>query len=134
MSGTDLLQMTFAVADLPRLRSRVGDAACLAGLDEDRCDELVLAAYELASNAVRHGGGGGTLRVFRADGFLCCRVTDGGPGFEGEADFSGRGLRLARELADGIEAGGGPGGAVVTLTVLCSRDDTAGPVKVITRR
>ena len=134
MSGTALLQMRFTVADLPRLRSRVADAACRAGLDEDRCDELVLAAYELAGNAIRHGGGGGTLRLSRADGFLCCQVADDGPGFGGEADFSGGGLRLARELADGIEIGGGPGGAVVTLTILRSRDDTAGPRKVITRR
>jgi serine/threonine-protein kinase RsbW len=127
VSGAGLLQMRFTVADLPRLRSRVEDAAGLAGLDEDRCDELVLAAYELASNAIRHGGGGGTLRLSRADGFLYCQVSDNGPGFGGEADFSGRGLRLARELADGIEIDSGPGGAIVTLMVLCcSRSELIG--------
>jgi serine/threonine-protein kinase RsbW len=118
VSGAALLQMRFTAADLPRLRSRVGDTAGLAGLDEDRCEELVLAAYELASNAIRHGGGGGSLRLSRGDGFLCCEVSDDGPGFDGEADSGGRGLRLARELADGIEIGGS-GGSVVTLTVLC---------------
>jgi hypothetical protein len=44
VTGAALLQMRFTVADLPRLRLHVGDAARRAGLDEGRCEELVLAA------------------------------------------------------------------------------------------
>lgn len=121
MTGAALLQMRFTIADLPRLRLRVGEAAGLAGLDEGRCEDFVLAAYELACNAVLHGGGVGFLRLRRDEGHLECQVSDDGPGFRGRPDFSGRGLRLARELTDGIEIGGGPG-AVVTLTVLFRTD------------
>jgi anti-sigma regulatory factor (Ser/Thr protein kinase) len=110
--------MRFTVTDLPRLRSRVGGTASLAGLDEQRCEELVLAAYELASNAIRHGGGGGDLRLSRENGCLRCQVSDDGPGFDGAADSSGRGLLLVRELVDDMEINSGAG-AVVTLTVHC---------------
>jgi anti-sigma regulatory factor (Ser/Thr protein kinase) len=118
VNGAALLQMHFTATDLPRLRSRVGGTASLAGLDEQRCEELVLAAYELASNAIRHGGGGGHLRLSRENGSLHCQVSDEGPGFDGAADSPGRGLLLVRELVDGIEINRGAG-AVVTLTVHC---------------
>ena len=40
---------------------------------------VVVAAHELAANAVRHGAGRGRLRL-RADGaFLYCQASDDGP-------------------------------------------------------
>jgi two-component sensor histidine kinase len=122
VTGGGPLQMGFTGADLPRLRLRVGDAAAAAGLDESRCEELVLAVYELASNAILHGGGGGSLLLSRVDGSVRCRVADDGPGFVDAAEPGG-GLWLARQLTDAIEIDGGAanggGGAVVTLMVQC---------------
>jgi anti-sigma regulatory factor (Ser/Thr protein kinase) len=119
MSGDALLQMRFTLADLPRLRLRVGDTARLAGLDEDRCEELVLAAYELACYAIRHGGGGGgNLLMSRVDGVLRCQVSDDGPGFAAAAESFGDGLGLARQLMDGIEIETGAAGGVVTVVLL----------------
>jgi serine/threonine-protein kinase RsbW len=118
MSVAALLQMRFTRADLPRLRLRVGDTARLAGFDEDRCEEVVLAAYELACNAILHGGGGGSLRMSRVDGVLRCQVSDDGPGFASMAESFGDGLGLARQLTDGIEIDSGVGGGVVTLMIL----------------
>jgi len=118
MSGVALLQMHFTLADLPRLRLRVGDTARLVGLDEGRCEELVLAAYELACNAILHGGGGGNLRMYRMGGVLRCQVSDDGPGFACTAESFGDGLGLARQLTDGIEIHSGAAGGVVTLMVV----------------
>ena len=122
MTGGAPLRMRFTGADLPRLRLRVGAAAAAAGLDENRCEELVLAVYELASNAILHGGGRGRLLLSRVGGSVRCQVSDDGPGFVGTAP-PGRGLWLARQLTDGIEvddgADHGVAGAVVTLMVHC---------------
>jgi serine/threonine-protein kinase RsbW len=126
VTGGAPLQMRFTAADLPRLRLRVGAAAAAAGLDENRCEELVLAVYELACNAILHGGGGGSLLLSRVDGSVRCQVSDDGPGFADTAPPGGidtappgGGLWLARQLTDGIEIAGGAGGAVVTLMVQC---------------
>jgi anti-sigma regulatory factor (Ser/Thr protein kinase) len=132
VTGGAPLQMRFTGADLPRLRLRVGDAAAAAGLDEDRCEELVLAVYELACNAILHGGGAGSLLLSRVDGSVRCQISDDGPGFPAAstpaattpaAAIPGGGLWLARQLTDGMEIDGGadsgPGGTVVTLMVRC---------------
>ena len=138
MTGGAPLQMRFTGADLPRLRLRVGAAAAAAGLDENRCEELVLAVYELACNAIVHGGGAGSLLLSRVEGSVRCQVSDDGPGFvdtDAGADTAppgadtappgadtappGGGLWLARQLTDGIEIASGAVGAVVTLMVHC---------------
>jgi anti-sigma regulatory factor (Ser/Thr protein kinase) len=122
VTGGALLQMRFTGADLARLRLRVRDAALAAGLDESRCEELVLAVYELACNAIVHGGGAGRLLLSQVDGSVRCQITDNGPGFAGTpADDTapGGGLWLARQLTDEIEIGRGDGGTVVTLLVRC---------------
>jgi anti-sigma regulatory factor (Ser/Thr protein kinase) len=129
MTGGAPLQMRFTGADLPRLRLRVGAAAAAAGLDEGRCEELVLAVYELACNAILHGGGGGSLLLSRVDDGVRCQIADEGPGFVDAPEppaGAGGGLWLAGQLTDGIEidgpADGDGGGAVVTLTVRCRSD------------
>lgn len=126
MTGGALLRMRFTAADLPILRLRVADTAAAAGLDQARCDELVLAAYELACNAILHGGGGGALLLTRAEDSVRCQVSDDGPGFvstaaRSTAARSGGGLWLAEQLTDALEIDDGPeaGGAVVTLMIRC---------------
>jgi anti-sigma regulatory factor (Ser/Thr protein kinase) len=118
VTGGALLDLRFTSADLPMLRLRVATAAAAAGLDEERCDELVLAVYELACNAIVHGGGGGNLLLTRAGDAVHCQVSDDGPGFAGAGTRRRGGLWLAGQLTDGVEIDDSPvGGAVVTLTV-----------------
>src|SRR5690349_2570692 len=77
----DGLEQRFDRTNLVSLRSAVAAHGSALGLAPHRVDDLVLVAHELASNAVRHGGGGGRLRVWRVDGSVYCEVADVGGGF-----------------------------------------------------
>lgn len=119
------LEQSFDGDSLVALRSAVAAHADLLGLDEPRVADLVLVAHELASNAVRHGGGTGWLRLWVSDGTLCCQVADKGNGFEyprPDEDrrpplgaTSGRGLWIAARLVDVLELTTGPAGTVATV-------------------
>src|SRR5690349_7412786 len=77
----DGLEQRFDATNLVSLRSAVAAHGSALGLAARQVDDLVLVAHELASNAVRHGGGGGRLRVWRVDGSVYCEVADVGGGF-----------------------------------------------------
>jgi anti-sigma regulatory factor (Ser/Thr protein kinase) len=124
---TDLLDHPFDVTNLVALRAAVAAHADVAGLPSRRIGELVLLVHELASNAVRHGGGQGRLRMWTTAGALHCEVSDDGPGLAGHyygADTSppldsvgGRGIWLVRELCDRVDWRSGPAGTVVTVSI-----------------
>lgn len=82
---TATLEHEFNVGTLHILRATVLAHAVGAGMPESRATDVMLVAHELASNAVRHGGGTGRLRISIADGALYCEVTD-----PGTARFNGR--------------------------------------------
>jgi anti-sigma regulatory factor (Ser/Thr protein kinase) len=102
------LELAFGSGPLEALRWLVGRAAEDAGLDELRAADLVLAVHELATNTVRHGGGRGTLRIWREPNALICEVADAGridqPLVGRERPFAaqsgGRGLWLVNQLCD----------------------------------
>ena len=104
-----LVEQGFDGDGLYALRSAVA-AHAAAVADERTVDTMVLIAHELASNAVRHGGGTGRLRLWLADDALHCEVTDSGAGLPnpGHAGRSlpapsvpgGRGLWIARKLSE----------------------------------
>jgi anti-sigma regulatory factor (Ser/Thr protein kinase) len=118
---------TFDVDDLVALRSAVAAHADRLGLPADRIPELVLVAHELASNAVRHGGGAGRLRMLRSGDSVRCEVSDSGPGLpkphDGEywrpaADaLGGRGLWLAYHLSDEFTIASDGDGTVATASM-----------------
>lgn len=74
----EAVSRTFALEDLFAIRSLVSEHAAAAGLSEERIADLVLAVNELATNAIRHGSGGGTLHVWTRSGRLVCQVQDSG--------------------------------------------------------
>lgn len=103
------------------LRALVEAQATAAGFGVGQAGELVLAAHEVAVNSVRHGGGGGVLRVWRDGDALVCEVRDGGrlgdplagrrrPTLE---QPDGRGLWLANQLCDLVQLRSSAGGTVV---------------------
>ncbi|WP_433608314.1 ATP-binding protein [Dactylosporangium sp. CA-139114] len=124
---TALLVEDFDVALITPVRHAVNRGAAAAGLTGQRLEDFVLAVNEIVTNAVRHAGGGGTLRMWVADGVLVCEVVDKGAGIpeerlSGEAALppssaiSGRGLWLARHLVDDVLVTTGEAGTIVRLS------------------
>ncbi|HYN92914.1 MAG TPA: sensor histidine kinase [Pilimelia sp.] len=100
--------VTFGVDGLAGVRRLVAAEGERAGLSPERNADLQLAVNEVATNAVTHAGGVGTLRVWRdADG-LVCELSDMGHGMHrlagrippGRDSEGGRGLILVNHLCD----------------------------------
>ena len=99
------------VSELPRVRTEVRRFAVgedpQPGVDAaDLHDRLVLALDEMASNALRHGGGGGVRATLRAtdDGWLvdvtdCATERPPAPAVDRDPSEGGLGLYLIAELA-----------------------------------
>ncbi|WP_343949847.1 ATP-binding protein [Nonomuraea longicatena] len=116
------LRVDFTRGRMAGVRASVREYAAGHGLAGCPLEDLVLAAGELTTNAVLHGGGRGTLRMWTAGGRLWCEVRDDGPGVArpvpadapDPAEAGGRGLWLTRALFPDL-AITGPG-AVVTFS------------------
>ncbi|SCE91369.1 Anti-sigma regulatory factor (Ser/Thr protein kinase) [Micromonospora matsumotoense] len=121
-----LIAEAFDQAQVTELRHSVSSCAHSAGLTGQRLDDFVLAVNELITNAVRHGGGQGWLRLWRRPGRLVCEVSDHGNGMsEQQLDDRSRpapdtaggwGLWLARELSDAMQVESGPAGTTVRIS------------------
>lgn len=118
--------LEFDVAGLGEARRRVATAAAREGMDDVAIADLVTATSELAANSVMHGGGTGTLRLWREDGRLIVEVEDRGlieeqlvgrvrPDVSQEG---GRGLWLANVLCDLVQIRSGENGTTVRLHLL----------------
>jgi hypothetical protein len=87
-------------ASVPAARQFIADA--LPGCP--RADDLILAASELAANAVCRSasgeGGRFTLRVRTAPRWARVEVTDSGPALLPPAERNGWGLRIVGEVTD----------------------------------
>jgi len=104
------------------------------GLDisAEQTEHLLIVAGELATNAIRHGGGSGRLRLWRRGDILYCQVSDDGPGMRDpqvgtvppdQARAGGRGIWICRQLCTELiidHAEPGPG-AVVTAVISLAR-------------
>ncbi|WP_203905407.1 ATP-binding protein [Virgisporangium aliadipatigenens] len=122
-----MLSQPFDRDSLVALRATVAAHADGMGLRADRLTDLVLAAHELATNAVRHGGGAGRLRMWVEDGELVCEVADSGDGFAFEPDdmrvypplgaTGGRGLWIVARLATRFDVTTGADGTVARFSL-----------------
>lgn len=121
--GSDAQEIAFQASNLLDVRALVGRHAADAGLTSSRAANLVLAVNEVATNSIVHGGGKGTLRIWRETGGLSCEVRDAGqisnPLVDRELASSGtvgsRGLWLANQLCDLIQIRSLRGGSAVRL-------------------
>ena len=113
----------FQARSLRSLRSLVWRRAMDAGLGETRADDAVTAVNELASNSLRHGGGGGVLRIWEAAGSFVCEVSDDGfidaplvgrtrPGLDASG---GRGLWMVNQLCELVQVRSSSSGTTVRM-------------------
>jgi anti-sigma regulatory factor (Ser/Thr protein kinase) len=129
-----LLDRRFDAEGLALLRAVVLAHAVEAGMPENRAKDVMLAAHELAANAVRHGAGAGRLQMRARDGMLRMQVHGAGlASLNGEAGTAGldgqdvpggwdggwplrpgHGLWVVRQVADQVSVWRGPGGPAVT--------------------
>ncbi len=115
--------MAFSGGELGGVRLRLYEWASGLDLGSERTEHLVLAVTELASNSVRHGGGGGRLRMWREEGALLVEVQDRGRIEEplvgrvrpGPDQPTGRGLWLVNQLCDLVQIRSAPTGSVVRV-------------------
>ncbi|MEU9506893.1 ATP-binding protein [Micromonospora sp. NPDC048170] len=134
-----LIAEAFDRAQVTELRHSVTSCAHAAGLGGQRLDDFVLAVNELITNAVRHGGGRGTLRMWQQSGKLFCEVSDDGQGISTQrlddrsrpaADTAGGwGLWLARELSDSMDVETSTNGTTVRIGTI-----VAAPHPTVRRR
>ena len=116
-----VLEQVFDGDSLYALRSAVAARARQAGLAAGRAHDVVLAAHELAANAVRHGAGHGRLRLRQGSRLLQLEISDDGPSPDGgvpepAAWHNGHGLWLVRQIASQINVQSGQAGTAATAT------------------
>ena len=122
---TDAAEMQFGYGGLKRMRAFVHEHAAQAGVDRDRRIELVLAANEIASNSLEHGGGAGVLRFWSDPAAVVCEISDTGRLDDPLADrrlpthdgARGRGFWIANHVCDLVQVRSGADGTVVRLHV-----------------
>jgi len=116
-----------ALSTLASVRAAAASEGQRYGLAGRPLNDLVLVANELATNAVRHGGGSGLMWLWCDDGCVYCQVRDQGAGMHdpmhaGERASStnaltGRGLWLVRQMSDRLDIDSDGGGTTVTVAI-----------------
>ena len=123
--GTTTGRLVFGARDLDSVRRLVARHAQAAHLRAARVAELVTAVNEIATNSIRHGGGGGTLTVWQEPASVVCEIRDKGRFDRPLADrerpstelAAPRGLWLANQLCDLVQIRTLPDGTVVRLRI-----------------
>ena len=98
-------------ADLASLRRVVRESDCCAALPPERCEDFVFALNETAQNVVEHGGGAGTIRLWRERRGVVgevrgpAQIDDPLVGHRrpGPDAHGGRGLWLVNQLSDLVQ-------------------------------
>ena len=115
--------ISFDADGLFAMRGEVTRQSLAAGMAADRATQFVSAVNEVATNSVLHGGGMGTLRIWRDAGALVCEIRDAGAYSgplsdrtrPGSSSTESRGLWMANQLCDLVQIRTLPDGTVVRL-------------------
>jgi len=118
-----VLSGRFGPGDVPATRRTVASWARSCGLSDEQVEALQLAASELATNSVRHGGGEGTVAMWTEPGVAVVEFSDSGhlrnplsgrlhPPAE---QVGGRGLYLVNQLCDLVQIRTSPAGTTIRV-------------------
>ncbi len=128
MADPALMVRDFDRDSLVPLRREVERWGERHGLAELVLYRFVVAVNEITTNAVRHGGGRGTLKLWHEEHRVLCQITDHGPGLSGRpaeprptpavTSPNGRGLLLARHGVSRLTIRSGTDGTSVLLELL----------------
>jgi anti-sigma regulatory factor (Ser/Thr protein kinase) len=119
-----VLRGAYGAGDVPATRRTVAQYARSVGLAQEQVEVLELAASELATNSVRHGGGTGMLAMWLEAGAAVVEFSDTGeihdplsgrltPTLDQEG---GRGLFLVNQLCDLVQVRSSGRGTTVRIT------------------
>lgn len=120
------LDQRFDSDALYSLRAALTAHASDLGASPVLVEQLLIMASELATNAVRHGGGAGRLRMWRDHGQLHLQISDRGPGLADPTvgtrppdrlAIGGRGMWICRQLCDDLVIDTGVGGTTITAVL-----------------
>lgn len=125
-NGLALVERDFDRDTIAAVRREVERHSAGAGLSDPALYRFVVAVHEIVTNAVRHGGGRGRLRLWCEGQRLLCRISDRGAGMPTRhrspgprpepGTIGGWGLWLARQGCDSMTVDSSSrGGSVVTL-------------------
>jgi anti-sigma regulatory factor (Ser/Thr protein kinase) len=96
--------------DLESFQERLATELANEGVPAAKRLDMILAGREVATNALRHGGGLSAIRVGSVDGRFVCEIVDRGDGFDDPTvgyvaprSGVGKGLWVARQLTWRIE-------------------------------
>lgn len=121
----DAPEFDFDIDALHELRGFAARAAARAGLSDERAEDLILAASEIAANSIVHGGGSGHAKAWSEGGALLFETRDAGRIEEPLAgrvrpaptQAKGRGLWIANQLCDLVQIRSSESGTAVRLRV-----------------
>jgi anti-sigma regulatory factor (Ser/Thr protein kinase) len=124
-----VLRGDFGQRDVPAVRRTVRTYVRSCHLSPEQVEDLELAASELASNCIRHGGGSGSVGMWREPDavvveFSCAgRFTDALAGRRRPDPLGsgGMGYYLVQQLCDLVQTRTGPAGTTVRVTTWASR-------------
>jgi anti-sigma regulatory factor (Ser/Thr protein kinase) len=118
-----VLRGIYGPGDVPATRRTVAQYARRCGLSGEQVEILELAASELATNSIRHGGGTGTLAMWLEPGAVVVEFSDAGhlaDPLTGRIapplhSIGGRGLYLVHQLCDLVQVRSSPQGTTVRV-------------------
>lgn len=118
----------FDLAALTSVRRAVETWLSRTGMSHERAGDTTVAVTEMLGNAIKHGGGSGTVQLSRIARGVRCVINDDGPGLPDRVDrhraprpaptaVGGRGLWLAFALCTAVQLSSSRHGTQVELIV-----------------